>query len=731
MLFVLTACSNTSVWKNDSFDTKASTDKLKNGAVVAENDLYQLVWVSTSCSVSLIEKETGLTWGTVPVSDDEPQFDSLGMPIKKHALVESAIAIEYMNPDTNIEEQSLSYTSAVSNGRVIAEKIKDGVCVKYYFDDVEIMVPVNYKLREDSVSVNINTKEIQENTRRLTAISVSPFWCSAKNDALDSYLFFPSGTGAIIEPNTISQTGVTYSAQVYGDDPVMTMKDDVTNEKSVRLPVFGAKSGLTASLGIVESSAESAIIETKVGSSAIKYSGVYTKFLVRGYSPNLAVFMNGVEKELNIYSLSMIDSQLAIGFYPLSNDNANYSGMANLYKEYLTEKEKLKKTTNDSSINISVVGGMLIDKSFLGVPYKELLPSATISETQDIITEISKKTNAKISARMLGFGKSGIDNTSYAGGYGIDKKLGTKKQLSQLSEFCNKNGIDLYFDFDLISLKSSSGGYNKIFDSAYSSLNKIANIYEFNVASRSRIDSSKYNLLSRELLIDGAKKVAKNINKWNISGFSLSALSNTAYSDYSIKDSVKYYSKLNMQSDVGEIYGVVFKDYKIAADDANLYAALKANVIFNSPTVSSNQLIFTEDVPFYQMVFKGYVPIAGQQINTAANWKSEFLRTVESGCGLNYLLTYNYSNNYINHNGYEFVSSKYDDIKNKIYDDYDLVKEYYNQINGAEISQHAIMDSGLHHTTYSNGVQGFVNYSKGAIKSPIGKVEPESFKWGR
>lgn len=720
------ACSKTSAWANKPFNKKADSKELQNETVVAENEKYRLEWVARNCSVSLVDKQTGQTWGTTPVSVGEPEVDMFGLPIKKHPMVESAIVVEYLNNSTDIEEQAVSYTASVNEGRIIAEKIKGGVKVEYYFDAEKIMVPVEYILRENGVSVSVDAKEIQEDSSKVTSISIMPFWCSVKNDSEDSYLFIPSGSGALTYAKTISQTGLTYSEQVYGKDPVMAVSDSDVTKKSVRLPVYGAKNGDTAVCAIIENSSESAVIEAKVGSSAIGYSGVYAKFQVRGYSPNLAKFMQGLEKQLNIYSQSMVDSKMTVAFYPLTGESADYSGMANVYKCYLKDSGLMKPISDDSTLNITIVGGALITKSLLGIPYKDVLPATTISQAMEILKEISQRTEAKINARLIGFGEHGLARDSYAGGFKINNNLGNLKNLSELSEYCKNNNISLYFDFDLLSLKKNDAGYNKMFDTAYSSLNKIANVYDYNVASRSRIEDSKYYLLKRELLTKSAEKLLNKIKNWDLEGISLSSLSSIAYSDYSNK-SVKYYSKGGMPDDVTAIIESVSKNYRLASCDANVYAAVKSDTIYESPTCSSGELIFSEDIPFYQMIFKGYVNMSGQSMNIAASPEKQLLKAIESGSSLGYTICAEWHNEFIDYNGYEFFGSEYNGIKNSMIDTYMKIADFYKNINGAQITENNILQNGLRETVFSNGVIAYVNYSDEAKTSPIGQIESGNF----
>lgn len=730
MVFGLSACTDAPVTTNKNFDSKALSEKFPDGTVICENKRFSLIWKSSNCGVILKDKESGLTWGSAPDIEGEPLVDALGMPIKKHPQVESTVAIEYLNPDTRLEEQAFSYNSAVKNGRVRAKKIDNGVRVEYYFDDVEIKIPVEFILREDSLSVSVDPKEIEENEQKVVAVSLMPFLCSVPNDAEDSYLFYPSGSGALIYPDTVSQMGTAYTSQVYGTDPTMTKLDMPTTEENVLLPVCGAKYKNTASCAIIESASESALIEAKVGAEAIKYTGVYAKFQVRGYCSNTARFMQGMTKKLNVYSDEMISDVMTVGYYPLANEKANYSGMAEIYKNYLKREGFLNNKVNQEPLYVTLIGGAMINKSFLGIPYKDLLASTTLNQSKDILSSLKEITDEPINARLIGFGQDGLDNYTYAGGFKIDKNLGDLKDLSNLSDYCDKNNVNLFFDFDLIKLKKSSSGFNKYFDVAHSATNKLTDVYDYNVVTRSRIEESKYRLLSRELLPDSAEKMLNKIQKWNLNGISLSSLSSVAYSDYSIKQNAKYYSKGNMINDVTAIFNKVSDKYRISSEAANSYAAVLSDAIYNSPTSSSKEIVFGEDVPFYQMVFKGYVSLSSGEINLAATPKNEVLKALESGCALNYVVASEYYNEYIDYNGYEFAMSKFSDVKQQIAKDYSFSSKYLRDIKDAEIISHEILENGLRKTIFSNGTSIYVNYTKNNLTSPLGEVESQGYIWG-
>lgn len=726
LIFSITSCGNYTAWTADSFDNDIQQLEFGN-TIIDENDKYILEWVERTCTVSLIDKATDQKWGITPTKNGEATIDEYGMPIKKNPRLESAIIVNYINDVSYALETAISYIDAVSNGRVRAEKIKNGVRVEYYFDAVEIMIPIEYVLREDSVAVTIDPNKIQENDKKVVSISIAPYWCSAENNSTDSYLFVPSGSGALISTAETTQAGINYSSSVYGRDQVMTMNDDVTTEKSVRLPVYGAKQGKVATCAIIESAADSSNISVNAGSITIGYSAVYTDFQVRGYNES---FIKGNVNRQDVYAKSMVTTPLTIGYYPLTGINADYNGMASVYKGYLKKNGYLDKAKEDIPLSVTFIGGKPVSRSFFGIPYETLLVATTLSDAQSILEDINSKIDLKMSAKLLGYGSNGLELSGYAGGFTINNHLGNQEDLTRLNEYCLKNDIELYFDFDLVKLKNSSSGFSALFDSARNTCFKVTDLYEYNIATRSRMLKTKYHLLGREYLFEGAKKLLDKIENWNLSGISLETLTSLSYSDYTDRKSADYYSKANMSRNVEEIINKLKVMYNVASKDANVYAALNSDIIYDAPTISSKESIFYCDIPFYQMVFKGYIPMTSQALNLAANTDIQLLQAIESGCGINYVITANYDNEFIDSNSYYFFASKYSDLSDALIETVKTVADYYSAIDGVEISGHRILANGLRVTEFDNGIKVYVNYTDAAINSPLKEVPSMGFVWG-
>lgn len=718
------------VQKKNSYDTKTESTYVTD-TFIAENDSFKMELNETSMGITLTDLKTGSVYGTNPANTGEQLFDELGMPIKRHPQVESVLFIEYLDVEKNITSQLISYNAAVKNGRTVVEEIKNGVKIKYYFDEAQIMVPVEYVLRDNGIAITINPKEIEEKKNMLISASVAPFFCSVSNTEKNGYLVYPSGSGTLVYSKEISQPGESYEAEVYGTDYAKEVWDKVSTDKAIRLPLYGVKSGENGIAAIIEQGAESALLEMTVGSTSIGYCSAYVTYQLRGYTANIKELYNNRFYKGAVYSDNMIETPLTIGFYPLTGENANYSAMAAIYRDYLEKTDGKDSTENSSKLDLTFVGGAMTIKSFLGIPYKTLFPTTTISQVSDILKEL-KENGVDVSNVILnGFTENGIDSNKLAGGFKLDGKLGNKKELNALQKLCSENKTDFYLNFNTITFNETANGFKSYFDAAIRANRKPAKDYSFDIAVLGRKTENAVSILARDRFSDMGKEIFDAAEKLELSGVGISNLSNMVYSDYSNKESTKYYAKEGFAKQTVEIMGNMAKNKKmLLTEDANAFAAAKADAVIGSPTVSSKAFVFDEDIPLYQMVFRGRTSVSSESVNLVSDSKTQLLRAVESGCGLSYTLIADYDTVLLDSSAPVFYNSLYSDIKNSVINDYKLLSDYYERIENSKIEAHNILESGIRETKFANGVTVYVNYTDSEIISPAGNVPANSFLVG-
>ena len=692
---------------------------LEDDFTIVGNGEYTFEFLGDSATVVLKNKDGKILWSTVPSESFEEMLDEYGDPMKLHSKVKSSVIIEYVEPATSKISTAYSYKECVEKGSYSVKKIADGIEIIYYFKDLEISVPVKYTFKENVVRLSVDPSAITEGKYALYSIAIAPYSCGVYNLSEGGYLFIPSGSGVIVKPCQLEEGSYTYSRELYGNDAARYRERELDTDKypENRLAVYGAKiSADSAVCAIIENGAEHTFIEAETGAANTRYSSVWAKFALRAYQ--WSKIKN--EQQVKLYSNDMVQDTLTVAYHLLSGENADYIGMADIYRDYLKEKYAMKSADKDSLLNLKIVGGANITETFLGFQYDKFFEATTLNQAKNIISDLKKTDYGTINVDLIGFGKSGIDIKTVAGGYAVNSNLGGKKGLEELAEFAESNNCNLFFNTDVLGVSKSGNGISKLSDIALSQDKRKIKQYYYNIYLRKKtVEHNSYLLLARELIPDVTEKLADKFSDTGIKGIGLDTLSSVCYSDYR---NVEYFNKGNMAADVsGVINSLKEKDYEVAVNEANDYAAATSDIIFDIPLTSSKNNMFSYDVPFYGIVFKGYVPIATASVNLAADSDSMILKAAEIGAGLSYTLINNGSTKLIDSFSTAFYGSVYEDIKADITEDIESYKENFKTVENAKITDHIILSNGLHKTVFDNNVAVYTNYTDNDIEQN-GKV---------
>lgn len=714
------------------YDEVSYTSDVTESGIVAENAAWQIKWDDDNKRVHFVEKATGNIWGTTPSEACETVLDEEGFPVKNHVQVESALHVFYHNPTNLAEESALSYNDAVRDGEIHAMKIDNGLRVVYDFYAFEIAVPVDYVIEDDRFTVTVDPTKIADNGEQYaTAVALAPFVCGVKNGVKDSWLFMPDGSGAIIEPNDTATVGDMGASHVYGEDLTVQNYYYTSHLEQAYMPVFGAKKGDKALLAIIESGAKSASINWNIGSANIGYSSVYASFAFRGYSLTIPPRgYSGATKYIKLMADYIDPTLLTVAYYPLSGEKASITGMAETYRNYLIKNGDLKKSdAAEKSVAFKYMGGTQQPDFFLGLPTTKLFPLTTTEQAEKMTTELAATLGDDFYVSMFGYGTAGVDVGEYAGGYETADELGGNDGMQQLSATMDKLGINWYMDFDLIAFQEGAAGYSTGNDGVRWHNQQTAYFLEVNGLNRRALTDERTYMLGRDKLVGAAAQLAEKAADMKLQGVSLDSLSHCIYSDYRTS---KYSLATDMKKDVLAIIANLKENgYTFLADAPNDYVAGSADAIIDAPLYSSRFDFVDYDVPFYQLVMRGYVPMNSVSINLCGDEADALLRCVRAGIAPGYTLSYEYDNELISSKQSFIFGSNYEGNKARILESVDSVKGYLDSIKGATIAQYVNLTDDVTVTTFSNGVYAVVNTGETDAATAYGKVPAGTWITGR
>lgn len=711
MLFSFTSCAKKG--EEISIVELMPDGKLSDGEGI-ENERYSLVWNDTEKCLVFEDKKELAKWSTTPI----PFLEQEEKPARIKNYLQSPIIVSYFDNREGIQEAAVArgYTDCIKGADFAIEKGQNAITISYYFEDIDAIIPVIYTLRKDGVSISVDANEIVEGKSPIHKISLAPYFCSVKTGTEDSYLFYPSGTGAIIDTSNSNLFEATYSSGIYGDDAARKIKEKLTNTKNNYIPVFGSVVGNSAICGVVSSGEGCAELTVSTADSVTGYSNIGVDFYVRGYDYN-SIKINQSTIETSIFAEDPVkDVTFTVDFYPLYNEEASYVGMAKLYQNILYGNNDAVQGVEDEVYALKFFGGLMEQRNFLGFPYKRLLAATTYKDISKILTDL-EVTNQTPNIQLYGFGQSGADVNKIAGGYKLGNAFGKKKDLKSLINYCTEKGIDSFVDFDIISYNTSN-----TFASAKTGNKQLAYQYYVGKGAQQQTTATydRYRLLRLDTVKKAANKLVKKIDKYNLTGISFSTLSSVAYSDYA---SSEYHIRRNYREVAQQIIKT-YKDsgYNFAANGANAYAATLADCILEAPLNSNKCDFFTANVPFYQMVFKGKTEIASEAVNAGEElWKKQ-LQCLESGSSMLFTICDKYDSvlAFSQHKG--LYGSVYEDNKQSIISSCEKYGDFYDAVSNTTIKNHEVLTQQVRCTTFANGVKIYVNYSDADYTTADGVV---------
>ncbi len=692
---------------------------------LAKTSKYLLSWDDDAKAVLLTDNETGKVWSSIGYEAYLAEEDNDNLY--------SSMSITVSNTTTCKQDIFLSSTISRTGGDIIAEKIKAGVKVTYYFDNVQIAIPVEYTLRKNGLKVSIDSTQVMEDgtNYELVSASIAPFLCSASNSAEDSYLFLPSGAGALMSVNNAPEGERTWSGEVYDRDYACQIERNHNYKSPVRLPVFGVKEGDNALFAIIEGGSESVVVSAQAGNERLGYSGVYATVKFR--AEDIYYFASHATGNTTLTTVAeeLCDTKFEIGFYPLIGEEANYNSMAKLYQNYLLDKGELEKSEEISNpYSLTFHGGTMISQSVLGVPSTKLVAMTSFTDVKDILEDVTKNIGISPVVRLNDFGDKGLTPATVNGGSNFAKVYGSDKDAKALSSYCNDSGINLFLDFDLVRYNSSGNGFSLSKDVAKNALGTDAE-QMFQTPQMLLSEDYIYNVLGRGVLNKALDNAVEKAEKYGINGMSLSTLSKMAYSDH---NDAKYYARSGMSEDVAALINKAKEsNHSVAASDANAYAAGVADVIFDLEVRNSNEKDFSAMIPFYQMVYAGYKPMYVSALNMADNFDEQLMLAAITGMGIDFSIIDEFiveSNDLGFHSIYSCVYDGNKKLISEILKDKGYI-EHYNTLKGSTIEKYTLLENNVSATTFSNGTTVYANHTAYDAESPIGTLKAYEYKIGK
>lgn len=701
----------------DNVIFKESTDTIKEHKLIAENDKLQMYFNPSSLSVIIRDKKSGAIMESIVEGDVEGKSNQ-----EWQAFLKSSIVLKVMK-GINI----MPTIAGLQKARKDISYTQNGFSANVYYDEYGLGYQLNVTLTEDGFVVEIPKDSIKEDMDeyKIGEIYIFPFMGHTHLGERSGYMFIPDGNGALIYINDKKgKFSSSFSEYVYGknigiDEPYalslfMDRYQTVNEAENIMAPVFGmihtdTKFGY---LGIIESGAYSAKLEAYPNGAYTDYNWICSKFILR----QLYTQPTGKrEGSITTVQAKRNEFDIRVSYHFVTGEDADYVGLAKIYREYLLENNEIIPKKDDFKIRIDFLG---IDKENWLI-FKRNVVMTTVDNIREIYTELKQAGVEDILSIYKGWQKNGIYSLPIEE-FKADGDIGGNSELKKLIKECEENGIDFFLAQDALRVNPSLK--NAVFNVVKQITKRV---YE-EMTYKDVFDRFRYIVPQRTTEI--LKRTSKSYRENGIKNIMLSGITNILFT-YTHKGNL--YTRVDTANTYESAIADLSSELNLIMEKPFSYLWKYTNAIIDMPIGTSNYIFTDEEVPFLTIALKGLIPMYSEYVNFEPNKEEFFLRMIETGVYPSFYITYEDPAKLQYTNSSDIYSSKYSVYKDNIIEYYTRLKEVNELVKGASIMDHKQYASGLTVVCYDNGIKIYLNYNqKAAIEVDGIIVEPMSYKVG-
>ena len=698
---------------NDIMSVAKSFERIEESEYIqcGQSGGLTLSFQPNTTQFKVVNSDDGSVWNSNPQNPSEDINASNLDRLRMMSLLE----LEYTNTDTKKRTSLNIYTSNVRSEKYEIFTIKNGVVFKYNVTEVGKYIFLAVYLENNNLISEFwyEDSENKSENVKISSVSILPYF--VRGSMYDKgYLFLPDGSGALVDFSDTIKTESLYSRPFYGYEPTLLTSDyylDV-NQYSVYIPVYGARVNDSAIMAICEDGVELGVLSAEACGQTSSYARAYTNYTL----------LNSVEYSVGNYDTELFDNaelslnNLKTRYVFLSGKDADYSGMARTYRNYLVKKNGLTlHDTSPETLYADVYAAVIKKVSTFGIPYDKTILLTNNEQLESMVENLNKAGVEDIVVRYR------MWNDDEIKGNKVNASAGAKGiSIEKINDI---SGADIYPA--ILNIQTySKGNYLDHLINASKSITQLPFSWEsYSLSNLNENGDTEYRV-SVEWFKKNNMKLISKLKKKEINNIALGDVANSLYCDYKGKG-YKRDKTLSVMLDfikhINENFDLVM------LDSPNAYAAVYADVIYNTPIDHSNQDILSKNVPFYSMVMSGIADCTAPVCKNKSD-DNELLNAVAAGVGV--------CADWISVESSELVGTELSGLSNinfaSTVDDilslYFEISKIYSKVNGSRIYSHNYINDNVSVTEYENGLRIYVNFGDTPFVFEDGiEISPKDF----
>ncbi len=652
--------------------------------LVGQSDTLALYLDEETSGLIVVDRRNGTLWRSIPA--DLADNDTLNNSWRRR--ITSPVLLSYVGP----ERRQVKVADLSKKGvEVSYAPLANGVQAQYTFSNEGLGFAVNYTVEGDALVVTLPGDRITEEGKNgLVSIRLLSFF-GATHDGEDGYLFFPDGSGSLIRYTTQHpEESQEISRVIYGEDSPQENASGF--RESVAMPVFGLSHGDAAYIGVITRGDFDAKINVARSGKRVNYNRIGAEFLYR----RQGLFSLGGGKPVLVYEPDRIGGDRQIRYFFLPQEQADYVGMAQRYRQYLLDSGFQRVTAPMPLMHVTLFTGVERKTWFL----RDLIQMTTFDEGAAMLDDLAAHEVAPLVVTVRGWAKGGETAAiplRRNGSLPVERQLGGKSGLKRLLETAQQHGQTVLL-FDKY-LPITPGGHNVL--PSRDAVRGDNGLPYGN--SQSGYDLNPQVALRRFAPVNFARMA-----KIGVAGVTLDRFAEVAYPDSNEKYPL---SRENFAATWMQIASLARQDLgTVAMTGGNVYAAPYADLLINVPLDSTHYDMSDEPVPFYEIALHGLVAYTGAPFDLLSDDRRMLLREVECGAVPNFILTEDTTSKLYRTPANWIWSARYADWRDEVLAQAQTFRPLA-QLGGQFIVGHRQIADGVTETTYEGGARVIVNYT--------------------
>ena len=288
--------------------------------------------------------------------------------------------------------------------------------------------------------------------------------------------------------------------------------------------------------------------------------------------------------------------------------------------------------------------------------------------------------------------------------------LGSGKDLLELIDYTENNGINFYPDVDF-SYAKTGAFFNMFLGRRYAARsihNNIAFAYRYHFVSLYFNSDTARLIVSPNNYDRIIGRFLRDFTSFNFSNISVSNWGTDLNADYLEKNVADRQRAVQLKTD--QLRRIKDSGYSISINGANAYALRYASYVNGVPMSSGKHYLFDACVPFYQIVLRGVIPYSSEPLNYSNDYSTDVLRLIETGTIPSFEWIYE-DNTALQDTFSDYFGVHFRPWLNQAVSTHHEMRPLLSKIQGHRIIEHGKITDGVYLTKYDNDIEIYVNYN--------------------